>query len=120
MEDKEILTGVLDRWKDAVDAHEPGRVATYFAGDAVFRGLHPYSVGRAGVAEYYAGQPLGLTAGYSLLETRRLADDLLLGYAHVDFAFPDRPGIPVYLSVLLRRTGDEWLITHYQVTRIEG
>jgi hypothetical protein len=42
-----ILRGVLDRWK-AVDAHEPQRVGSYFTKDAIFQGLHPYSVGRQG------------------------------------------------------------------------
>jgi len=42
----DILTTVLDAWKSAVDAHDPKRVATYFTDDAIFQGLHPYSVGR--------------------------------------------------------------------------
>ncbi|MDG4757078.1 hypothetical protein [Micromonospora sp. WMMD710] len=79
----QILRTVLDRWKSAVDAHEPERVASYFTSDAIFQGLHPYTVGRAGVAEYYAGQPLGLTAAYDIRETRRLADDVVLGYLAV-------------------------------------
>jgi hypothetical protein len=44
-------------------------------------------VGRTGIAEYYDSQPLGLTAGYRLLETRRLADGVVLGYAFVEFGF---------------------------------
>ena len=48
------LRDVLDRWKAAVNAHEPERVAAIFTEEAIFQGLHPYSVGRPGVAEYYA------------------------------------------------------------------
>lgn len=114
----EILTTVLDRWKSAVDAHDPKRVATYFTDDAIFQGLRPYSVGPDSVAAYYDNQSLGLTARYSVLQTRRLADDLVLGYAGVDFAFTDRPTLTVYLSVILRRTGETWLISHYQVSRL--
>ena len=98
-----ILRSVLDQWKAAVDAHEPERVAANFTEDAIFQGLHPYSVGRRRVAEYYDSQPLGMTAEYRILETRRLADDLVLGYLSVDFSFTDRPTLTVYLSVIVRR-----------------
>lgn len=60
----EILRGVLDPWKAAIDAHDPEGIAELFTEDAVFQGLHPYTVGRQGVADYYASQPLGLTAEY--------------------------------------------------------
>ena len=46
----DILHGVLDRWKAAVDAHDPERVASYFTEDAIFQGLHPYSVALRGAS----------------------------------------------------------------------
>ncbi|MFE9622986.1 SgcJ/EcaC family oxidoreductase [Streptomyces sp. NPDC006527] len=113
-----ILRDVMDRWKSAVDAHEPENVAALFTEDAIFQGLHPYSVGRQGVAEYYDSQPIGLAAEYEVMETRSLADDVLLGYLDVDFSFTDRPNIQVMLSVVLRQLAAEWYITHYQVTRL--
>ena len=58
----------------------PERVASYFTEDTIFKGPHPYSVGRQGIADYYGSQPLGMTATYKILETRRLASDLVLGY----------------------------------------
>ncbi|MET8045161.1 SgcJ/EcaC family oxidoreductase [Micromonospora sp. NPDC005215] len=119
MSDAQILRTVLDRWKSAVDAHEPERVASYFTGDAIFQGLHPYTVGRAGVAAYYAAQPLGLTAAYDIREARRLADDLVLGYLEVRFGFTDRPTLTVHLGVVVRRIDDDWLIEHYQVSRLD-
>ena len=109
-----VLEDVMDRWKDAVDAHDPERVASNFTEDAIFQGLHPYGVGRQAVADYYDSQPIGLKAEYKILETRRLADDLVLGYLSVDFSFVDRPTITVNLSVLVR--GD--LIAHYQVSQL--
>jgi uncharacterized protein (TIGR02246 family) len=118
-ENEDILIGVLSRWKAAVDAHDPERVASYFTEDAIFQGLHPYSVGRPGIAEYYSSQPLGMTAMYKTLETRRLASDLVLGYLSVDFSFTDRPALTVYLSVLLKRTAEGWSISHYQVSRLD-
>ncbi|HEX4100909.1 MAG TPA: hypothetical protein VHY21_10270 [Pseudonocardiaceae bacterium] len=97
----DALTTVLDQWKSAVNAHDPKRVATYFTDDAIFQGLHPYSVGPDSVTAYYDSQPIGMTADYTVLQTRRLADDLVLGYLSVDFGFTDRPTLTVYLSVIL-------------------
>ncbi|WP_369250184.1 hypothetical protein [Streptomyces sp. R41] len=114
-----ILRGVLDQWKAAVDQHEPQRVASRFTEDAIFQGLHPYSVGRAGIAAYYDSQPLGMTAEYRILETRRPADDLVLGYLGVDFSFTDRPTIHVNLGVLVKRLEDGWYISHYQVSKLD-
>ncbi|WP_371668012.1 nuclear transport factor 2 family protein [Streptomyces sp. NBC_00289] len=114
-----ILRGVLDRWKAGVDAHDPQRVAAAFTEDAIFQGLHPYSVGRQGVADYYDSQPLGLRAEYRVLETRRPADGLVLGYLDVDFSFTDRPTLGVKLSVLVQRTDDGWYIGHHQVSRLD-
>jgi hypothetical protein len=99
-----ILSDILDEWKTAVDAHQPMRVASYFTQDAIFQGLHPYSVGRQGVATYYDSQPLGMKAAYKVLETRRFADDLVFGYLSVDFSFVDRPTLNVNLGVLVQRT----------------
>jgi hypothetical protein len=118
-EDREAaVRSVLDLWKAAVDRHEPQQVAAQFTEDAIFQGLHPYSVGRAGIAAYYDSQPLGMTAAYRILETREPADGLVLGYLAVDFSFADRPTISVYLSVLAKRTGESWYLTFYQVSRL--
>ncbi|MGW3729811.1 YybH family protein [Streptomyces sp. NPDC000851] len=118
-EDTTVLRDVLDRWKAAVDAHEPKQVAAVFTDDAIFQGLQPYGVGRSGVAEYYASQPIGMRAAYHVLETRRFADDLVLGYLDVEFSFTDRPALDVKLSVLVTRAGDDWYISHYQVSRLD-
>ncbi|MFF4501288.1 YybH family protein [Streptomyces sp. NPDC001401] len=117
-DDKAILSAVLDQWKAGVDAHQPERVAARFTEDAVFQGLHPYTVGRQGVAEYYDSQPLGMQAAYRILETRRPADGLVLGYLDVEFSFTDRPALQVKLSVLVTRAEDDWYISHYQVSRL--
>ena len=73
----------------------------------------------AGVAEYYAGMPMGMTAAYTLLETRALSDGLVLGYLTVDFGFTERPTLTVYLSVIIRQDADGWRIAHYQVSRLD-
>ncbi|MEV6610020.1 hypothetical protein [Kutzneria sp. NPDC051319] len=112
--EEQILTTVLDRWKSAVDAHDPERVAVNFTEDAIFQGLHPYTVGPKGVAEYYDSQPLGMVAEYEIQETRRLAENLVLGYLHVDFTFTDRDTVSVQLSLVVE--GEK--IRHYQVSRL--
>jgi hypothetical protein len=114
----EILRTVVDQWKSAVDAHDPKLVASYFTDDAIFQGLHPYSIGPEGVAAYYDVQPIGMTAHYDIRESKRLAVDLILGYLTVDFRFLDRPTVSVYLSLIIRSTPEGWLITHYQVSRL--
>jgi len=114
-----MLDAVLARWKAAVDAHQPEQVAELFTTDAIFQGLHPYTVGRAGIAEYYAAQPMGMTATYKLRETRALSDGLVLGYLTVDFGFSDRPTLTVYLSVIIRQDADGWRIAQYQVSRLD-
>jgi uncharacterized protein (TIGR02246 family) len=115
-DDEQVIRAVMDRWKTAVDAHEPERVADCFTEDAVFQGMHPYSVGRPGVAAYYASQPIGMQAAYKILETRRLADGLVLGYLSVDFSFTDKPTLAVHLGVVATRAADGWLLAHYQVS----
>jgi uncharacterized protein (TIGR02246 family) len=114
---EDVLRGVLDQWQSAVDAHEPERVAACFTEDAIFQGLHPYSVGRAGVAEYYDGQPAGMTAAYQILETRRIAPDAVLGYLAVDFGFTDGRVLTVHLTVIVQQAGGQWRIRHYHVSR---
>ncbi|MFF4653414.1 SgcJ/EcaC family oxidoreductase [Streptomyces sp. NPDC001380] len=114
-----VVRDVMDRWKAALDAHEPERIATCFTQDAVFQGLHPYTVGREGIAEYYASQPPGLKAEYRILETRQVAEDAVLAYLGVDFSFTDRATLDVRLGVVLVRTPSGWAIGHYQVSRLD-
>ncbi len=115
---EEILRGTLDQWRAEIDAGEPERVADVFTDDAVFQGLHPYSVGRQGVADYYASQPSGMTVTYRILEMRRPTEDLVLGYVLADFAFPDRPAVSLTLGVLVTHTDAGWRILHYQVSPV--
>lgn len=119
LDNETTLRDVLDRWQSAVDAHEPERVAANFTEDAIFQGMHPYSIGRQGIADYYASQPLGMAVTYRILETRRLADDLVLGYLAVDFSFTDRPTRPMYLSVLVVESPGLNQICHYQVSELD-
>jgi hypothetical protein len=115
---QKALEDTLLRWKTAVDARRTAEVAALFTVDAIFQGLHPYGVGPADVAEYYESQPLGMVADYEIVETRVPADDLILGYMRVEFTFPDREPVNVYLSLLLKQVGGDWRISLYQVSRL--
>jgi SnoaL-like domain len=112
------LEDILPRWKAGVDAHQPAEVAALFTEDAIFQGLHPYGVGPAAIAEYYASQPPGMVADYEVLETRGPAEGLIVGYLRVAFTFTDREPLNVYLGMLLEKVGGGWRIGHYQVTRL--
>ncbi|MEV6304588.1 nuclear transport factor 2 family protein [Actinoplanes sp. NPDC051861] len=117
------LRGPLDAWRSAIDRYAPDDVAAVFTEDAVFQGLAPYSVGRPGVAAYYAKQPAEMTVSYRILESRRLAADSVLGWVAADFGFPglDRAPVLVNLTVVVRQVGDAWQIAHYHVSpRVAG
>ena len=116
---EDVLRVVLDEWKAGIDAHDPQRVADVFTDDAIFQGLRPYSVGPAGVAQYYESQPPGMTVTYRILETRRPAASAVLGYVAADFAYPDRPTVSLYIGVLALQGDDGWRIGHYQASRLD-
>ncbi|WP_395309984.1 SgcJ/EcaC family oxidoreductase [Mycobacterium sp. AMU20-3851] len=118
MNDEEILRSVLEVWQAGIDGHEPDRVAQVFTEDAIFQGLRPYTVGRAGVRDYYASQPRGLTVRYRILQVRRPADRVVFGYTRADFTFADGSGIALNLGVLVTETEDGWRIAHYQVSPV--
>jgi len=86
-----LLREVSDERKAGIDAQQPQRIAGVFTDDALFRGLHPYSVGRQGVTGCYASQSPDMTVEYEVLQTHPLSADQVLGYVRTDFAFPDRP-----------------------------
>jgi uncharacterized protein (TIGR02246 family) len=117
--DADALRDALERWKAGIDAHEPERVSEVFTEDAIFQGLRPYSVGRQGVIDYYARQPVGLTVDYQILQTRRLAPDQVLGYVHADFTFPDGRLVSVFLGVVVKHDRDGWSIAYYQASKLD-
>ncbi len=112
----ETLRNVLNQWKDGVDAHDPQRVADAFSTDAIFQGLRPFSVGQGGVLEYYDSQPAGMTVDFSILESRRLGADILLGYLDAVFTYPDRSAVHLRIGVVTTRTDGDWRITYYQAS----
>ena len=118
VQDTDILRAVLDQWKAGIDAHEPQQVAAVFTEDAVFQGLRPYSVGRDGVTEYYASQPLGMMVSYRVLETRRPSTELVVGYVRADFAYPDRDTVSLNLGVVVVRSDARWRILQYQASPV--
>lgn len=115
----DIVTRVLDDWQRGIDRHRSEDVAALFTPDALFQGAHPdYSIGRAGVAAYYAEQPVGMTVRYLVREVRPLADGVVSAYVDPDFTMPAGEVRRFHLTVILvRQEGDDWLISHYHVSR---
>ena len=114
-----IIEALLAEWKAAIDTHDPEAVAALFSEDAIFQGFRPtHSVGRAGVAEYYAAQPFGMTAGYDVLTARRVGQDAIVAYVAAEFSFVDRETLPVHLTVVAEHVGTVWELSHYHVSRV--
>jgi len=116
-----ILTEVLNGWANGIREHEPERVASYFTENALFQGVAPtYSIGRLGVITYYAGQPVGLSPAFRILEHRQLSATALISYIDVDFTRPDGVVIPVHLTAVLQYVDSSWLISHYHVSQVQS
>ena len=115
----DALRAALDEWQAGVNAHDPKRVAAVFTEDTIFQGLRPYSVGPEGVERYYDSQPHGMTVTYRILESRRPAPDVALGYLRADFEFPAQPAIALQIGVLVCHGRGGWRIGHYQASRID-
>ncbi|KAA0100520.1 SgcJ/EcaC family oxidoreductase [Mycolicibacterium sp. P1-5] len=111
-----LLRSALDQWKAGIDAHDPQAVAAAFTADAIFQGLRPFSVGRTGVFDYYDSQPAGMTVDYSVLESRRVGDDAVLGYVAATFTFRDGETKELRVGIVLTRVGDDWRIEYYQAS----
>ncbi|MET0703614.1 MAG: hypothetical protein ABWY93_28560 [Mycobacterium sp.] len=116
MDTAQIIVAVMDQWRLGIDAHDPGRVAGAFTEDAVFQGLRPYGVGRQVVADYYNSQPAGMRVEYRILESRRPADHVVLGYLAATFSYPDRPAVELAIGVVLTRDGERWQVAQYQAS----
>ncbi len=115
-----LLRSVLDQWRAGIDEHNPQAVAELFTGDAIFQGLRPYSVGPQGVFDYYDSQPSGMTVDFSVLESRRLGDDAVLGYIAATFVLPTGEAKDLRLGLVIVRAGEDWRIAYYQAGQAPG
>lgn len=118
MSAERVVHEVMDRWKAGIDAQNPDAVAAVFADDAVFQGMRPYVVGRAGVAAYYAAQPAGMTVTYEVLETRSPADHVVVSYLAATFRFVDREPLSLHVGVVLVQAGATWQVVQYQAAQV--
>ncbi|SDH36624.1 YybH family protein [Nonomuraea jiangxiensis] len=116
---EEIFTSVLDIWKHGIDVHDTTEIGSTFAEDAIFQGGHPDpSRGRDAVVAYYDPEPL-TGVEYEIIDARRSADNVIVGYATAHFEFPgDTPTVHRHVTMVLERTGEQWLIGHYHVSLI--
>jgi hypothetical protein len=114
-----VLRTLLDEWAAGIAERRPGDVAALFAENALFQGFDPEpGVGRDYISDYYAKQPVGLTADYELIASSDLAPGARLGYARVVFARSDGD-VPVYLTVVAQHGPTGWALSHYHVSKQE-
>lgn len=111
-----ILNPLLALWQEGVNAHRPEAIAAVFTEDAIFQGLQPYSVGRAGVQKYYSAQPRDMRVTYDIVEARLLGKLAVLGYVRAEFSFDHRSAVSVLIGIVATRQEDRWQIAHYQVS----
>lgn len=112
-----VLAESLAAWKLAFDRHSPQDIVGLFSSDALFQGLSPTLLtGRKEVFGYYHALPPGITASFQIIQARQLAQQLVCGFAAVQFTYPDGRTVPVQLSLVLRRDGQTWFIVQYHVS----
>jgi uncharacterized protein (TIGR02246 family) len=119
MSSEQVFAGVLDTWKHGIDVHDTAEIGSAFAEDALFQGGHPEpSRGRASVIAYYDPEPI-TGVDYEIIDARRPAENVIIGYAAAHFSFPgNAPVVHRHVTVELERTGGQWLIGHYHVSLI--
>jgi uncharacterized protein (TIGR02246 family) len=118
MQDADALYDVLGRWKAAINAQQPERMSAVFAEDAVFQGLRPYTVGHQGIYDYYSSLPWGMTVAYQVLETRKIADDVVFGYLGAHLVVQDLPTVRLHVGVVVKQGSDGWRIVGYQASQL--
>jgi uncharacterized protein (TIGR02246 family) len=115
--DESVFAEVLETWRHGIAAHDTAEIGSVFAEDALFQGGHPRpSRGRASVVAYYESLPL-TGVEYEVVDACRSADDVVVGYATVHFAFAgDVPTAHRHVTMVLERRPEGWLIGHHHVS----
>ncbi|WP_407361056.1 YybH family protein [Microbacterium sp. LBN7] len=113
------IAPALTRWQQGIGAGDLDRIASAFTTDALFQGLRPeHSIGRAGVVEYYASQPVPLTVEYDVLRAHDLGDDAVVAYLGAVFHLEGREDVATHLTLVFDHSADDLLISHYHVSRV--
>jgi uncharacterized protein (TIGR02246 family) len=111
---------VVARWTAAFNSHDLKEMAALFAPDAVFQGFGPAPlVGRDAAVDYYQAVPdYRSAADVSVLHAWAIGDDVAGGFVDITFRDPDGWEARVYLSLVLQRSGHDWEIQQYHVSRV--
>jgi len=112
---------VVERWAAAFNSHDVRDLAALFAPDALFQGLGPAPlVGRDAAADYYRAVPdYRRAADVRVLHTWAIGEDVAGGFVDITFRGPDDWDVRVYLSLVLQRSGGDWEIRQYHVSRVD-
>jgi uncharacterized protein (TIGR02246 family) len=118
----DALDQVVERWAAAFNSHDGMRMAALFAPDALFQGFGPAPlVGRDAVAAYYQDVPdYRRAADVRVMHTWTIGDDVAGGFLDVTFRGPEDWAARVYLSLTLQRSGADWQIRQYHVSRVSN
>lgn len=113
---------VVERWTAAFNGHNLLEMAALFAPDALFQGFGPEPlVGRDAAAHYYEAVPEYRRAeDVHVLHTYALGDDVAGGFVKITFRDPADWEAQVYLSLVVQRSGHEWEIRQYHVSRVSN
>ena len=111
---------VVDRWVAGFNGHNPDALAAMFAADAIFQGFGPAPlVGREAVADYYKAVPDYRRAeDVRVIHAYRIGEDVVGGFVDITFRDPSGWEARVYLSLVLERSGSDWAIRQYHVSRV--
>jgi uncharacterized protein (TIGR02246 family) len=111
---------VVGRWAAAFNSHDVRDIAALFAPDALFQGIGPAPlVGRDAAGDYYRAVPDSNRAtDVRVLHTWAIGEDVLGGFVDITFRGPDDWELRVYLSLVLQRSGGDWEIRQYHVSRV--
>ena len=116
----DVVIELVERWAAAFNSHDLQEMAALFDPDALFQGFGPAPlVGRAAAADYYQAVPdYRRAADVRVLHTWAIGDDVAGGFVDVTFRGPDDWEARVYLSLVLQRSGEDWKIRQYHVSRV--
>jgi hypothetical protein len=60
-----------------------------------------------------------MTVAYQVLETHKIADEVVFGYLRAHFVVPGLPTVRLHLGVVVKQGNDGWRIVGYQASQLD-
>jgi hypothetical protein len=67
----------------------------------------------------YSSLPRGMTVAYQVLETHKIADEVVFGYLRAHFVVPGLPTVRLHLGVVVKQGNDGRRIVGYQASQLD-